>query len=41
MREFVRYIFNNDVCLFFICFMLTFTPIYGIMLLQPEKKKDE
>ena len=41
MREFVKFVFNNDICFFILCFLLTFTPVYGIMCLQPEKKKDE
>lgn len=39
MREFVKFIFHNDLTLFILCFVLTFAPIYGIMLIHSEKDK--
>jgi len=39
MREFVRFIFHNDYTLFLICFLLTMTPIYGIMVVHSIKDK--
>jgi hypothetical protein len=38
MREFVNFIFHNDLTLFLLCFLLTITPMYGIMLIHSNSK---
>jgi hypothetical protein len=41
MREFVNFIFHNDFCFFLLCFLLTFTPIYGIIIVHSIKNNNE
>ena len=35
----VKFLLNNQISLFIICYLLTVTPILGIMIIHSEKKK--
>ena len=41
MREFVNYIFSHDITIFILCYLLTITPICGIMFIHSNKDKNE